>query len=240
MRKRHFNTTANFLIIAIFLAVYGFAGCQTAANEPPQAVTLKIIATTDVHGAFFPYDFIKNEEARTSLAQVYTYVKEQRQNKEQEVILLDNGDILQGQPSVYYANFEVPDKPHVCAELLNYMNYDAGTVGNHDIETGHPVYDRIAKEFHFPWLSANTIDTATGLPYFKPYTIIERKGIKVAVLGLTTPHIPRWLPENIWKGMSFEDMIETAKKWVSIIKEKENPQVIIGLFHSGVDPAYGS
>jgi 2',3'-cyclic-nucleotide 2'-phosphodiesterase/3'-nucleotidase len=237
MKRRNFSLTVIFIAVYIFLI--GVVGCTPTTDETPQTVTLKIIATTDVHGAFFPYDFVYDKEAKTSLAQVLTFVKQQREIKDQEVILLDNGDLLQGQPVVYYYNFEAVDKTNICAEVMNYMKYDAGSVGNHDIEAGHPVYDKIVKEFNFPWLSANTINTSTNQPYFKPYAIINRKGIKIAVLGLTTPAIPNWLPEKIWSGMVFEDMVETAEKWMKIIKEKEKPEIIIGLFHSGVDYTYG-
>ena len=82
------------------------------------------------------------------------------------------------------------------------------------------------------------LDIKTGKPYFKPYTIIKRDGIKIAVLGLITPAIPNWLPEKIWSGIRFDDMIETAKKWVPIIQEKEKPDLLIGLFHAGVEPGY--
>lgn len=225
--------------MVVFIFLIGVVGCKPTTDETPQSVTIKIIATTDVHGAFFPYDFVYDKEAKTSLAQVLTFVKQQREIKDQEVVLLDNGDLLQGQPVVYYYNFEAVDKTNICAQVMNYMKYDAASVGNHDIETGHPVYDKIVKEFNFPWLSANTIDTSTHQPYFKPYTIINRKGIKIAVLGLTTPTIPNWLPEKIWSGMVFEDMVETAEKWMKIIKEKEKPDIIVGLFHSGVDYTYG-
>jgi 2',3'-cyclic-nucleotide 2'-phosphodiesterase/3'-nucleotidase len=234
MKNKYFR-----LIFTISILLVASFGCNSTIDKTPQTVTLKIIATTDVHGALFPYDFVYDKEAKTSLAQVLTFVKQQRENKDQEVILLDNGDLLQGQPVVYYYNFEAVDKTHICAEVMNYMKYDAASVGNHDIETGHPVYDKIVKEFNFPWLSANTINTSTNQPYFKPYTIINKKGIKIAVLGLTTPSIPNWLPEKIWEGMVFEDMVETAGKWMKIIKEKEKPEIIVGLFHSGVDYTYG-
>ena len=91
----------------------------------------------------------------------------------------------------------------------------------------------------FPWLAANAVNTETGEPYFDPYYIIEKDGVKIAVLGLITPGIPMWLPEELWEGIEFEDMVETAKKWVKIIQEKENPDLLIGLFHSGVNPNYG-
>lgn len=204
-----------------------------------QNVNIKIIETSDVHGAIFPYDLKENRAINSSLARVTTYVKEQRADTNQVVFLIDNGDILQGTPAVYYYNFEKTDTLHLYADVMNYMKYDAGTVGNHDIETGHNVYDRFDKEINFPWLAANAIDTKTNEPYFKPYTVLERKGIRIAVLGLITPAIPKWLPEKIYSGMRFDDMIETAKKWVKIIKEKEKPDLLIGLFHAGVDYTYG-
>ncbi len=198
-----------------------------------QTVKFKLIETSDVHGSLFPYDFKDNKDINTSLAQIYTYVKEERAKKDQAVILLDDGDILQGQPVVYYYNFEKTNVPHICAQVMNYMKYDVGTVGNHDIEPGHPVYDKIKKEFKFPWLAANAVNTKTNQPYFKPYTILHKNGIKIAVLGMITPAIPNWLPQDIWKGIVFKDMVETAQKWMKIIKEKEKPGLIVGLFHSG-------
>ena len=200
-----------------------------------QTINLKVIETSDVHGSLFPYDFIYNKDINTSLAQIYTYVKEERSKKDQQVVLLDDGDILQGQPVVYYYNFEKTDVPHICPQVMNFMQYDAGTVGNHDIEPGHPVYDRLVKEFNFPWLAANAVDVKTGEPYFKPYTIIEKGGVKIAVLGLITPAIPNWLPRDIWSGMEFKDMVETAQHWMKIIKDKEKPDLIFGLFHSGAE-----
>jgi len=203
-----------------------------------QTVNVKIIETSDVHGAIFPYDLVNNRPSNSSLAQVMTYLNEQRADTNQIVFLLDNGDILQGDPVVYYYNFEKTDTIHLYADVMNFMGYDAATIGNHDIETGHKVYDKFNREIKFPWLAANAIKTSDGEPYFKPYTTIEKNGIKVAVLGLITPAIPQWLPEKIWEGMQFDDMVETAQKWVKIIRETEQPDLLIGLFHAGVNYNY--
>jgi len=229
--KKHSINFRIFLIVALFL-LNAFLPLQA------QTVKLKLIETSDVHGSLFPWDFINDKPANTSLAQVYTYVEQQRADKSQSVILLDNGDILQGQPLVYYYNFEETKAEHICASVMNYMKYDAATIGNHDIEPGHPVYDKIEKEFKFPWMAANAVDTKTNQPYFTPYTILNRNGVKIAVLGLITPGIPMWLPEKIWSGIEFQDMVISAKKWVEIIREKEHPDVLIGLFHAGVEANY--
>lgn len=203
-----------------------------------QEVNIKIIETSDVHGALMPFDLINDTAATSSLAQVHTYVLSQRNKQNQEVILLDNGDLIQGDPVSYYYNFVNKTGEHVFANALKYMEYDAATIGNHDIETGHNVYDKFRAQLNFPWLAANAINTETDEPYFQPYTIIERNGVKVAVLGLITPAIPKWLPEILWEGIRFEDMIETAEDWIPIIQEKEKPDLIVGLFHSGVDYSY--
>ena len=197
-----------------------------------QTVNIKIIETSDVHGAIVPYDFINEKESDGSLAQVHSYVIEQKKPGN-NVILLDNGDILQGDPSVYYYNYEDTTTAHILADAMNFMQYDAATVGNHDIETGHAVYDRFWKQIQFPWLAANAVNTETNEPYFTPYKIFEKEGVKIAVLGLITPAIPTWLPEILWNGMGFDDMIESAERWVEIIKEKENPDLLIGLFPFG-------
>ncbi|MFZ2322232.1 MAG: bifunctional UDP-sugar hydrolase/5'-nucleotidase [Ignavibacteriaceae bacterium] len=219
-----------FFLIGVFVLSLSASFSQT--------VNVKIIETSDVHGAIFPYDFSDNKTTNASLARVTTYVNEKRADTNQVVFLVDNGDILQGTPVVYYYNFEKTDTLHLYSDVMNYMKYDVGTVGNHDIETGHNVYDRFDKEINFPWLAANAINTKTNAPYFKPYTVLERKGIRIAVLGLITPAIPKWLPEKIYSEIQFDDMIETAKKWMKIIKEKEQPNLLIGLFHAGVDYTY--
>lgn len=192
---------------------------------------ISIIETTDLHGVIFPFDFIENEELKASLSHSASYLKELRE-KNVNLVLLDNGDNLQGQPQMYYYNFIDTISPHISAEVMNYLGYDAGTVGNHDIEAGHSVYDRLKKEYKFPLLAANAVDVSTGKPYFKPYTIIEKDGVKIAVLGLVTPSIPEWLPEELYSGMEFKSMVETAKYWMPLILD-EKPDIVVGLFHSG-------
>ena len=198
-------------------------------------VKLKIIETSDIHGNYYPYDFILRHEAGGSLARVYEFVQKERETYKDNLLLLDNGDILQGQPCAYYYNYIDTISPHLAAEVLNYMKYNTGNMGNHDVETGRAVFDRWADDCKFLVLGANIIDTATGKTHFKPYEVLERDGVKIVVLGMITPAIPVWLSENLWKGLRFDDMEETARKWMKIIREKENPDLVIGIFHAGQD-----
>lgn len=198
-------------------------------------VEIRVLQTSDVHGSFFPYDFIDRKPADGSMARVSSYVKELRKEYGNKLLLLDNGDILQGQPTCYYCNYIKPSMPNVAASVINYMGYDAQTVGNHDIETGHAVYDKWIREVKCPMLGANVIDTSTGQPYLKPYAIFVRDSVRIAVIGMLTPAIPNWLNYNLWEGMRFDDMVESARYWIEYVKEKERPDVVIGLFHSGWD-----
>ena len=114
-------------------------GLSLSQYTQAQNVQIKVIQTSDVHGSFFPYDFINRRDRKGSLARVSSYVNAMRQKYGKNVILLDNGDILQGQPTCYYCNFVKPQMPNIAASVTNYMRYDAETIGNHDIETGHQV-----------------------------------------------------------------------------------------------------
>ena len=211
------------------------ASLPVMAKQKTKTVTLRVIETSDVHGSFFPYDFINRTPKRGTLARVSSYVNKLRQEHGKNVILLDNGDILQGQPTCYYYNFIDTTSTNIAADVINYMQYDAETMGNHDVEPGHAVYDKWIKEVNCPMLGANIINVATGQPYVQPYTILRRDGVKIAVIGILTPAIPNWLPANIWKGLRFEEMVSCARRWMDYLQKNEKPDVVIGLFHSGKD-----
>lgn len=197
---------------------------------------LHIIATSDIHGAFFPYDFMTLSRCRGSLARVSAYIKRIRQEAGADnVIVLDCGDLLQGQPPAYYYNFIAPQPVHPAARMMKHIGYDAMTIGNHDIEEGHEVYDSFCSDvFPIPVLGANVVGD-NGKPYFKPYVMIERGGFRVAVIGLVTPAVPAWVPRRQWEGLTFEPMLENARLWVDHVRTNEKPDLVVGLFHSGYE-----
>lgn len=217
-----------FLLLA-FLAYVGIVSAQE------RHVRLKLVQTSDVHGNFYPYDFIRREAAQGSLARVSSFINKERKSYGDNLLLVENGDLLQGQPTAYYYNYIDTTSTHLAAEVLNYMGYNVGNLGNHDVETGLQVFNRWASQCRFPILGANVIDTATRQPVFQPYTVLEREGVKIAVLGMITPAIPVWLPENLWQGLCFDDMEQTARRWMKVIQEKEKPHVVVGLFHAGTE-----
>jgi len=216
------------ILCLLFMFSFGISFSQ-------ETVTFKVLQTSDIHGNYFPYNFIEDEAMPGSLSRVYTYVKQEREKYGDRLILLDNGDILQGQPTAYYYNFVDTTSMHLCAHIMNYMGYDAATVGNHDIEAGHAVYDRVERESNFPWMAANALRNDTNTSYFASRLLYEADGVTIGVLGLITPAIPTWLPETLWSGMHFADAKKVAKEYVPELKEFEGFDVLLGLFHLGYD-----
>ena len=195
-----------------------------AANAcAPTETSLTFIETTDTHGSYVEF---ANDAA---------VLKQMRRDKGDHLILLDNGDDLQGSAYQYLSNKEA-SFPNLTSAFLNYFPYDVICVGNHDIEAGKTVFDRLYSEVKMPVVCANVIDEATGKPYFQPYVVLNRDGFKIAVLGLLTPYVVTWVPERLRPGLRFEALEPAAAYWVSQIKEKEHPDLMIGLFHSGWEP----
>ena len=228
------------LIIAVVML------CSTLAvtGQTSKTVRMKVIETSDVHGHFFPYDFMERKPLKGTLVRANTYINKEREKFGKEnLLLIDNGDILQGQPCVYWSNYVMPEDENLAARVINYMQYDAETVGNHDIEPGHQVYDKWIREVRCPLLGANIVkagsdgkaDPKNIYEGIQPYSIHYIDGVKIAVIGMLTPAIPNWLNKSIWKGIEFEEMTSCARKWIAYLKEVEQPDLIFGLFHSGKD-----
>lgn len=198
-------------------------------------IALYWVHTSDLHGSMFMYDDLRNTRTIGGASAIYGYVESLRSKHPDNIICTDGGDCLQGQPVSYYYNYVNTEVPNIVCSMMNEMHYDAAVIGNHDIETGHNVYDKWVRNCNHPVLAANMVDDITGEPYLKPYTVIERQGIRIAILGMVTPTIDNWLPVSLWSGVHFENMVECAKKWIPVIKEKESPHLIVGLFHSGLE-----
>ncbi len=221
-------------ILALGLAVCLASSCTNKSTMPQEGnMTLKIVGTTDIHGCFLPYDYINDRDLKGTMGRVCSYVDSVRAVHGENMLFIDNGDILQGQPTNYFYNYIKTDVENIATEVLDFMRYDAVTPGNHDIEAGHAVYDKWIEELDCPVLAANIIDTKTGEPYTTPYLIKERQGVKIAILGMITPAIPSWLNEDIWSGMRFDGIKESTERWVKHLKDEERADIIICQFHCG-------
>ena len=250
MKKKILNIAA--ILIAFFGVGFGI-GCLISLLSSKGLLAdgeyrVTVCSTTDVHGAFFDSSYVDNQAARTSLANVSSYLKELR-SRAVWPVLVDVGDNLQGDNAAYYFNYVSVDKPHVYPQIVTYLGYDAVILGNHDIETGHDVYDRIRTEMKVPYLAANAAFDRDGNgkadmdenpdpkqvsdSYFLPYCTVERGGVKIAIVGMTNGNIKSWLSEDVWHGMDFQIISDIAQRLIDKVVEKEKPQLVVLAVHSG-------
>ena len=204
--------------------------------------TLQLLTTNDVHGRWFDSTYVE-KGTRSSLMAINYYVDSVRTvDGADNVILIDAGDCLQGDNASYYYNYIDTRPEHLFTRLVSYMKYDAITVGNHDVETGHPVYDRVARELKshgIPFLGGNAIRNDNGKPYFPLYKVFKRAGLKVLVIGYTNANNPAWMDESLWSGMHFESLVPRVQEDVDRLRTKTGAQVVIVSMHSATGEGDG-
>lgn len=198
-------------------------------------MNLIILETSDVHGNVFPINYGTNNGADLGLGKIASLVKKERLNND-HVLLIDNGDLIQGTPLTYHYARINHKRPNPMILLANELQYDAAVFGNHEFNYGKEILANAVRESNFPWMSANIIDKESGEPYYgQPYVIKELDGLKVGILGLTTPYIPNWeQPENI-EGIEFADAAVVAKKWVAFLRNEKNVDIVIVSYHGGFE-----
>lgn len=217
------------VVLALILASFPLAG-----SSAPKRVHLVVLGTTDLHGNLFPVDYYTNKADNRGLAKIATLIRQFRKEN-QNVLLIDSGDTIQGTPLEYYHNKKNNQPPDPMMLAMNALHYDAMTVGNHEYNFGLQVLEKARSEAQFPWLSANTYNKGTNQTHYQPYLIKEVAGVRIAVLGLTTPGIPNW--ENVpnYAGLEFREPLSEAMKWVPVLRRKERADVVIIAMHMGVE-----
>ena len=202
--------------------------------------TFRLLTTNDVHGRYFDSLYV-NDRTNASLLNVSWYADSIRVEEGVEnVILVDAGDCLQGDNAAYYYNYVDTEAEHLYARMVDHIGYDAVVVGNHDIETGHPVYDRIDSQMKTPFLAANAIRTDDGKPYFQEYVTLDRHGLKITILGFTNPNIKNWLSPLLWEGMEFKSLVPFVQETLDRVRAKEKSDIVIVAVHAGTGEGDGS
>ena len=200
-----------------------------------EKMNLVILETSDVHGSIFPINYGNNRPSDVGLGKIASLIKRERA-KNPHVLLVENGDLIQGTPLTYhYAQFN-NNRPNPMIVLANELKYDAAIFGNHEFNYGKDILASAVNESNFPWLSANIVSNETGEPYFgKPYLVKKVGEIKVGILGLTTQYIPNWEQPHHIEGLRFEDAVVTAKKWVKTLKNEEKVDIVVVSYHGGFE-----
>ena len=221
------------------------------ASAPPDdttgSVPLTLMATTDVHGHVLDWDYFQNApypaDDALGLTRAATAIDAVRAERgEESVVVLDNGDAIQGTPLTYYygmgdgaASVLSDDAEHPMATAFDAIGYDAQVVGNHEYNYGLDLLSAYEEDLDAPLLGANVIDVATGEPYHDPYTLIEREiageSVTIGVLGLVTPGVRVWDRGVVEGVLEFRDVVETAERWVPVVEEQAD--VVVVLAHSG-------
>ena len=229
MKARKLSPFIYSLSTLIIMLALVFVGRSFA----PERIQITILGTTDLHGNIDPIDYYTNKADNRGLAKIATLVK--RIRKEQpNLLLIDSGDTIQGTPLESFHNRKNNKPPDPMMLVMNSLNYDSMTVGNHEYNFGLKVLEKARSEAKFPWLSANTYDIAKKQPHYKPYIVKEVAGVKVGILGLTTPGIPNWDNAPNYAGLEFHEPVAEARKWVPIIRDQEKADVVVVAMHMGL------
>jgi 2',3'-cyclic-nucleotide 2'-phosphodiesterase/3'-nucleotidase len=216
----------------VLLLVMSAATC--GAREPSKA-HITILSTTDLHGNINPIDYNTNKPDARGLARVASLVKQVRKENP-NLLMLDSGDTIQGTPLTFHHARVNNKPPDPMMSVMTAIGYDAMAVGNHEYEFGLDVLQKARREAGFPWLSANTYKKGTDEQYFTPFIIKLVSGVRVGIIGLTTTGMPSLDdPQLYYSRIELRDPVSEAKKWTSILRDKERVDLVIIAMHMGLE-----
>ena len=206
------------------LSLVFFSNVSSFAKE----IDIQILATSDLHGKFYPYDYAINEESKSgSLTQIATAVKKYRTDN---TIIVDVGDTIQDN----YSEMFFKDKIHPMMLAMNEIGYDIWAIGNHEFNYGVENLKNIMKQSTSKVLIGNLYNP-DGTSFADSYTIIEKDGVKIGVIGMCTPNITKWDSVNL-KDYIVTDPVEETKKIVKDLRDKVD--VLIATVHMGEENEY--
>lgn len=247
MSVRKSSATVAVACLAVAVVPTLSATAATVPPAPSDPVTLTLLSTTDTHGHVMNWDYFADAEYEgedtLGLSRVATVVKEVREREpENSVLVLDNGDAIQGTPLTYlYGLGERADEvlggttEHPMAQAFDAIGYDAQVVGNHEYNYGLDMLAAYEDDLAAPLLGANVIDVVTGEPYHEPYTLLEQEidgqTVTVGVIGLVTPGVRVWDKQHVDGVLEFQDMVEAAEQWVPVVDDLAD--VVVVLAHTG-------
>ena len=200
-----------------------------------QEVNIKLLGTSDIHGRVVPWSYGADVEDKSgSYAQIATYVKDVRKNNK-NVVLVDVGDAIQDNQVDVFAKDKKYYKDHPIPKVLNEMKYDIFVLGNHEFNFGMKALDEILKDIKAKKLTANFYYKKNDKRYIDATTIIEKDGVKLGIIGLSTPMSAKFEEDtgNL-KDMKFTSPTEEARTQVEKLKAKGVDAIIV-IAHMGIE-----
>jgi len=217
------------MVLAMLLN--GFTMMSFAAEEK----TVTILQTSDMHGRIYAHDYATDSsDSDAGLAKIYTLVKQERL-VDPDLLLIDTGDTVQDNSAELFNSQAV----HPMVEALNFMDYDAWVIGNHEFNFELDFLKKNIEAFEGDVLSANIYNKDTDTRWQSPYEIYDVDGVRVAIVGLIPPHVPLWEASSPshFEGLEFKGTLEEAQKAVEELEGQYD--VLIGAFHLGLDGDHG-
>ncbi|MBI1799903.1 MAG: 5'-nucleotidase C-terminal domain-containing protein [Candidatus Eisenbacteria bacterium] len=198
-----------------------------------EQVHLTLLHTTDLHGALDGWDYLTDRPAARGLTRIATLVRRARAEGN-PTLLLDAGDAIQGGVEFAYQH-SIRSLPEPMMSAMSAMGYDAMALGNHEFSFGADALDRARRTATFPLLSANLVRDSDHLPVFEPSIVKVVAGVRVGIVGLTTPATALFEdPENLL-GLHFISPLESAKREVARLREEQHCDVVVLVAHTGLE-----
>ena len=219
------------LMSATGVATSQLFGCASKGGQKPseggegETKRLRVLATSDMHGMFVPWDYALDAEVKSgSVARLATAIKELR---DESTLLVDAGDTIQDN----MADLFLVDEVHPMIACMNALGYEIGVTGNHEYNYGMDVLRKSIASFSGKVITGNVIDE-NGEPIADGYTILDKGGVRVGLIGMVTPNIVHWDEANL-EGCVVSDPLEETRKIIDRIKD--DVDVLIGVMHMGLD-----
>ncbi len=226
LRRRRFVTLA--------MCFGATAGLE--AQGRPATRSLVVLATTDVHGRLRAWDYYDTRpDTARSLAAAATIVDSIRRSNPGDVVLVDAGDLLQGNPLLTVAARQLSRAPHPVIAAMNVMGYDAAAIGNHEFNYGLPLLRSAVAQARFPFLSANAV-ARKARDAFPAFTLVRRGNVTVGILGATTPGVMVWDRDNVRGRLRYVDIIPALRRAASDAR-RAGADVVVAVVHAGLDGA---
>ncbi len=231
VKKRYSVLLLAFVFIMQIISPVAVREAYAASTEKK----IQILGTSDLHGRFYPWEYASDTElTKGSMAKISTKIKELRKTNP-NTILIDCGDTIQDNSSQLFLNDDI----HPMILGMNEMKYDTYTLGNHEFNYGIPALEKALKELNGPKALCGNVYKPDGSRLADAYRIVERDGLKIAIIGMVTPHITKWDGPNL-KGYTVNNPITETQKAIAEIKKNGGADLFVAVLHMGQNSEYGN